>query len=204
MDKETENYYNNNAATLQKKYSSTTPGYTDLFKTLYKEGNSALDIGSGSGRDLINLMQAGFNSYGLENSYSLIESSTSYYPSLKSRVLKGNLPGLIPKEIMDKKWDLILLGGILQHIPDSKLLKSLKIVHKLLNSGGKLIISIPMEYPGISSNRDSNGRLFILRKKMEYILILEKLGFSLIDEYQSDDSLGRKGVIWKTLLLESY
>lgn len=202
MDQPTLNFYNNNYKELQDKYSSSSPQYMNLFHRIFRENSTILDIGSGSGRDLNTLLNLNFDAYGIEVSNRLIESSTAKYPCIKDRVLEGSLPDNIPKEFLDKKWDSILAAAVLQHIPDSKIFDSIYCMHNLLKENGYLLLSIPTKYPEVINNRDKNNRLFHIRSTEEYLLILERVGFTLIEESITDDALNRDGVQWTTLLLK--
>ncbi len=70
---------------------------------------------------------------------------------------------------------------------------------------GTLVIFVPVDYPDIDkkTGRDKNGRLFNIRPPEEYIFLAERLGFSLSHRIESEDSLGRTGVRWCTLLFKN-
>lgn len=203
MDSETNNYYNNNADKLSIMYNSANPDYIKIFYKYMKPKCTILDIGSGSGRDINELLKShlNFDPYGLEPSKSMVDKSIKIFPKLKNRVLLGSLPNNIPEKYTKIQWGCIITAAVFQHIPDSQLYDSLSKIYSLLKPSGILLISIPTEYPGISNNRDINGRLFILRELKEYIQKLEKINFTLKKVIEKPDALERSGIKWATLLL---
>lgn len=201
MDDLTVTYYNDNSKILQNKYNSFTPDYIHLFQRYYDTGSTVLDIGCGSGRDLNILIHLGFDAYGLERSKNMINSSLDHYSINAKRVHLGSIPDDLSK-VSSKIWDNILVAAVLQHIPDSMLFESLFSMHKLLKNEGTLIISVPTVYPNIKKNRDLSGRLFILRSKVEYLHLLERIGFTLLYKQINDDAQSRDNTTWTTLVLK--
>ncbi|MEN8155259.1 MAG: methyltransferase domain-containing protein, partial [Acidobacteriota bacterium] len=158
------------------------------------------DIGSGSGRDVLQLLDAGIDAYGLEPCEEFIRIGEKNFPELKTRIIKGSIPD-DPGPVKDNKFDGILCSAILMHIPDDQLFDSVFTIRSLLKDNGKLVISVPNKRDDINKDkRDNAGRLMIIRDPYEYQLMFERAGFQLIDKSESDDALERPGIKWSTMI----
>ncbi len=139
----------------------------------------------------------------------MIKTSVNQYKNIKDRVFLGSLPLGYPPTLpygvlsgdKSKSWDNVLAAAVLQHIPDSNLFDFLLSIFNRLKVGGNLLLSVPTKYPFVVDNRDKSGRLFYIRSKDEYLLLLERIGFVLIHEMVADDVLGRDDTVWTTLVL---
>lgn len=200
MDKDTLDFYNNNALELFNKYNSVEPQHITKFSKLFNKEDRILDIGAGSGRDLMFLYKKGLNVYGIEPSVKLINIVNGQYPQLKNRILHGELPDYIPVVYKTKKWDGILISAVFQHLNNNELEESVKVIKNLLNKSGYLLISIPINYTVKEKNRDENNRLFNLRKEEYYLDLLETVGITLSSQTKSKDALNRESISWNTLI----
>lgn len=205
MDAETLKYYNTHAFELALNYNSSTPGYIDFLKDFFPAGGRILDIGCGSGRDLHLLKALNYQVKGIEASVSMREEAIKHYPDLKGDIFSGRFPSDFPLE--KEKWDGVLMAAVLQHISSCRLFETLLSVQQILKKGGRLIISVPIEYPGITENeeggsRDSKGRLFILRSGEEYLHLLGRIGFIPLVRVRGNDAMVRNGISWETLVLK--
>ncbi len=194
-DDRTNSYYSSKAADLANKYSKTADLFSIHFVKYLSPGSKILDIGCGSGRDMVNLLKAGFTVTGADSSDVMIGTAIRKYPELVGKIsLSGlpNLPGI------GNTFSGILCSAVLQHIPDSNLYESFRRIRELLKDEGIFVVSFPVNYPGIDpiSNRDPAGRLLYIRPAEKYRFLIERLGFSLIETELQDDSLGREGVQW--------
>jgi 5-methylcytosine-specific restriction endonuclease McrA len=88
------------------------------------------------------------------------------------------------------------------HIPDKDLFQSAYAIRNLLKINGKLVISNPLQREDLKedSDRDSSGRLMILRTPSRIKLLFERLGFEVTSTWESADALGRSGVQWCTIV----
>ena len=69
---------------------------------------------------------------------------------------------------------------------------------------GKFLVSVPVDRGdvGPDSDRDSLGRLMIIRTVEQVKLLFERLGFELQNEWKTADSAGRD-ILWVTLFFRS-
>lgn len=203
MDIKTADFYNKNANELYNRYNSVIPDYLNKICSLLKPEDRILDIGAGTGRDLINLYSQNFDIYGLEPSKELIKIFKQNNPNLNGRIIYGEIPDRIPDTILTKQWDCILISAVLQHLDENELVESISLLKTLIKESGHIVLSIPITYPDIINNRDKDGRLFILRSTTDYINLLYEAGFVLIDDIKYKDALKREETHWKTLVLKS-
>ena len=194
-DDRTTGYYSTKAPVLAEKYGGVDDLYSNMFKKWFPAGGKILDIGCGSGRDLATLMKSGFRVAGVDTSGEMINAAVKRYPELAGKISLSGLPALPG---IEDTFNGVLCSAVLQHIPDSRLYESFRRIRELLKDEGIFIVSFPVQYPGIDSetNRDANGRVFYIRPQEKYRFLIERLGFSLIENSKQDDSLGRAGIEW--------
>src|ERR1017187_7543513 len=93
MDRRTLDYYDQHAAEKAAKFRSIPSGIDSYLSEAFPQsGSKILDVGSGSGRDLVALLAKGYDAYGLEPSEYLLAGSVRAFPQLKDRVLPFGLP----------------------------------------------------------------------------------------------------------------
>jgi SAM-dependent methyltransferase len=200
MDSQTLAYYNDNAEVVSLRYEAAAGGVASVFPFVFVRGESVLEIGAGSGRDAGILLELGVEVDAVEPSPALRARALAAHPELDGRLFDGFLPAGLPPGIKEK-YDGILLSGVLMHIPDAELFDAAFTLRGRLNSGGKLLVSIPIERNDVQpgAERDASGRLMIIRSDSQVRLLFERLGFTLENEWKSADSAGRT-FLWATLL----
>ena len=92
MDQQTLAYYTANAQDLAQRYESVASSLAPHFPSALVPGGRVLDIGCGSGRDLVELHKLGFQPYGLDGTKELVELAQTLHPELKGKVVQGLLP----------------------------------------------------------------------------------------------------------------
>ncbi|MCB1178091.1 MAG: methyltransferase domain-containing protein [Leptospiraceae bacterium] len=202
MDKETIDYYNNNYEVIYHTYiQAKEGGIKDFFHIAFPSQNSKiLDIGAGSGRDLLYLLQKGYDAYGIDASSNLIDYVKSKHSNLEKRLLCNTFPTEDIK--FNFKFDGIILAAVLMHIPKEELINFVYNIKENLNDNGRLLLSIPNEREVDSNYRDENNRLFYIYDPSFVQLLFERAGFQLTSKWNSGDSLGRQNLSWTTLIFE--
>ncbi len=124
--------------------------YNDIIDRIEKFTNkesSILDIGCAKGGLLRTFKERGYNNlYGIEPS----EDAINY---LKTFGIDGKCLSLFDANNIDKKFDVIILTQVLEHIFDLKIMKS--ILKKLLNKDAILYVDIPDGTSYIKNNLNS-------------------------------------------------
>jgi len=200
-DYQTLQFYESHAAGQAEAYNSVTSPSVHHFHRAFNAGCRVLDAGCGSGRDVHTLRQLGFQAFGCDMSRAMINEAFNFYPELEGRLECGSLPDSLPAVFNKKEtWQGLLCSAVIQHIEDQYLFDFLFSFYHLLSAGGSLLISFPVKYPGVIDGRDSKGRLFHIRPAEEVELLLERIGFDVVERWISDDGLGRVETMWCTVL----
>ncbi|MDH5719732.1 MAG: class I SAM-dependent methyltransferase [Spirochaetia bacterium] len=202
MDQKTLEYYQQNSDEICKRYNSvsTEKFLGKYFKNIFPEKNKEkyriLDYGCGSGRDVLYLINQGYDAYGYDISSEMILSSKKINPILKDRLF-DSISSLKESE----KYNSVICSAVLQHVTDSEILEVLKTIKYFLKENGNLVISYPVIYANLDNeNRDDKGRLQIIRNSEFYISKLVSLGFTHEKEWFDKDSMNREGISWQTSL----
>ncbi|MGD9210221.1 MAG: class I SAM-dependent methyltransferase [Desulfobacteraceae bacterium] len=197
MDTQTADFYHQHANDIASVYQTALGGIQRHFAQSFPPGCFVLDIGFGSGRDLKALLDAGYDAHGVEPCEKFIALAVEYFPALKGLVKKDALPDL--KRIPKESYDGILCSAVLMHLPKELLFDSAYAIRRILKTGGRLLISIPVDST-IENNRDSKGRLFNGVTPENFQLIFERIGFRMISRWDDPDSLGREQRNWVVML----
>jgi len=200
MDEGTISIYNKNASKYCAQWEKADGFVSSLLPHLFSEAGNVLEIGFGSGRDLSFLKEKlSLDVYGVEASEALLRKARELHPELSGRLYHGSLPEGLP-ELPVNRFGGILMSAVLMHLPDEELFRSALRIRELLKLNGKLVLSVPVERPDIKDGRDTDGRLMLIRPVSRIRLLFERLGFEQSGTWESNDTLGRPGIRWATLV----
>lgn len=202
MDPQTLAYYTQNASAISQRYESITNGLSASFEKAFKPRARVLDIGCGSGRDMALLLRIGRDAYGLEACPELIAAAHSHHPELEERIEHGALPDCqIP---FGGDFDGVLCSAVLMHIAPKNYEACAAFIWRVLKPQGTLLYSVPSARGDVekSSSRDATGRLFVPDAAQRLRTLFMAQGFKLIQEFENEDSLGRDGVRWASVLMQ--
>ena len=123
-----------------------------------------LEVGCAEGGFLTTLRQIGINGIGLELESSRVKLALEKDPELE--IITGDItnPELITQ--IDRKFDLIVLRDVIEHIPNRDIL--FENLRKLLSTGGFIFISFPPRFSPFGGHQQ-NGRSLI--RKLPYLQI---------------------------------
>lgn len=151
-----------------------------------------LDIGCGSGRDLLWLSQQGFFPTGLEYSPNLARLAQIHSGC---PVITGDYSRFDFEKLL--AFDALLLIGALVHQPHSALADLLHSFSQALNSGGYLLISMK---EGNGTQALDDGRQFTLWSRLDIEQVYTKCGLHIIDFNRQISKL-RSEDIWLSHIL---
>jgi len=195
FDPQTREFYSANAALLADQYRSAAGGVETWFSVAFPEGCRVLDIGCAAGRDVSLLLKGGWDARGVDPCPELIEEGLRFDPSLKGRLSVDALPVL--STIPDSSFDGVLCSAVLMHLPEEILFDAAFGLRRVLQNGGRLLVSLPVDPNGEPlTGRDEKDRFHngLSPEKLE--LFLSRLGFTCIRKGENSDALGRSEKKW--------
>jgi len=106
---------------------------------------SILDIGAGSGRDVAWFAGQGHRVTAVEPVRELAEQAANLPGAEQAEWIIDGLPDLTKLRDRTGDFDLCLLSGVWQHMPEGHRARSLTQIAKLLRPGGQLILSLRLD-----------------------------------------------------------
>jgi SAM-dependent methyltransferase len=180
MDSATSAFYKQYAENGAIRAEAQESAMSTYFARAFIKGGKVLDIGSGSGRDLMVLRQKGFDAYGMEPNDAMRTFAAQSHPELKARLQAGSLP--LRGDPFGGQFDGIVCNAVLMHIPDARLAASFESIRQVLRPHGRFLFSLPSMRPDLlEGDRDRDGRLFRNHSPALIGAILKALGFSRIE-----------------------
>ena len=157
-----------------------------------EKGSKILDIGCGSGRDLLWLQERGYRPTGFERSAGLAAYARRHSGC---PVIEGDL-FLFDFSVF--QFDALLLIGALVHVPDSEFPQTLARISRAVRGDGLIYLTLK-EGPGCSQNED--GRIFTLWQPVNLEGIFADLGLMIVDFARTGSAVNHKD-IWLGYLLK--
>ena len=156
------------------------------------KGSTVLDVGCGSGRDLLWLRDRGYRIVGLERAAGLAGLAQQ---KAGCDVIRADFENF---DFSTLSVDAVLLIGALVHVPHPKMPPVLKRIMKALRPGGWILISLK---EGQGRMTADDGRDFYLWRQSELSSVIEKL------DLQEEANFNQRSVagtseIWLTYLLK--
>jgi SOS-response transcriptional repressor LexA/SAM-dependent methyltransferase len=188
-------HYDTNAEVYSVQYQAAKP--EALHKLLMRwlpSSGSVLEIGCGSGRDAVYMAGLGLTVVATDGSAGMIEQAR---PLASERVSFQHATFPLPAghPLFVERFDAIVAIAILMHIPDQAFFDFAFQVRSLLKPRGRFICSF-------CAGRESSAtdpRLYVNREPGEVRLIFERLGFVVLTQEDTEDSL-KRGIRWTTLV----
>ncbi len=199
MDRQTVEFYNAHSAETAQRYAEAPSRIARFFPIAFPPGTRILDLGCGSGQDLNELLQAGYEAVGIDASERMIQEAVSRFPRLAGKINLDHLPEL--RTVPDSSFDGVACSAVLMHVPEEFLFDTVFNLRRIIRKGGHLLISTPLVGPATDpTHRDAAGRLFNEVTPENFQFLFEKVGFRQINRWDTDDALGRADRRWTTQL----
>jgi SAM-dependent methyltransferase len=151
-----------------------------------------LDVGCGSGRDLLWIKKQGFEGIGFERSPGLAQLARK---NVGCEVIDGDF------ETYDFSLflvDAIILVGALVHIPYERFSKVFENITSAISKHGIILITLK---EGSEVRTDSDGRTFYLWQDEKVRRVFDTLGFTVYDVSKSVSKTGSNDV-WMSYILD--
>jgi SAM-dependent methyltransferase len=155
-------------------------------------GACILDIGCGSGRDLLWFKQRGFEVVGFERSPGLAGFARK---NVGCEVIESDFETY---DFSRLSMDAIMLVGALVHLPHNKVPEVLNSINRALKDDGNILLSLKK---GAGNTSDSHGRVSYLWNDGELRDLFKDLGLGVIDYFQQSSMIGTDEV-WIEYVLE--
>ncbi len=153
---------------------------------LLEPQSTILDIGCGSGRDLLWFARKGFQPTGFEQSPSLARLAREH---TNCQVIEGDFNDY---NFSDFRFSALVFVGSLVHLPKESLPAILMSTCQALESNGLILITIK---EGNDSRATSDDRIFTLWSKQDIEKIFEENGLNILDFSRQKSKL-RPDDIW--------
>lgn len=186
-------YYQENHKAYYEATSSVDPSsFLEPFARHLFKNALVLDVGCGSGRDLLWLKKRGFRVIGFERSEGLAELAGG---SAGCEVINGDFETY---DFSGMSVDAILMSGSFVHLPHDKLADVFRNVTRagavVPNSGFGFHVYVSLK-EGVGARADSSGRTFYLWRDNDLRKLFRIQGFSIVDFIRSESVLGT-GEVW--------
>jgi SAM-dependent methyltransferase len=196
MDERTLGVYDRDAAAIAARHRAGA--HERLHEALlghFLKGRPTADIGAGSGRDTIWLIENGFPAVAYEPSTGMRGELAAAYPGIDVR--EAALPAL--DGIPDSSYVNVLCAAVLMHLPAESLSDALRNLARITEPGGRLALTYRTSQTG--TDREPDGRLFSPIDSGEVIALLAVSGVE-ITLTETEEHPRQPGATWTLLLGE--
>ena len=159
-----ERYFQNNEGSYRSEYSSEERAYIEnkLAQRAQIVNNlangrvgSMLDVGCGEGFAMAYFHRHGWTVEGLDYSQSGVAAMN---PQYLSALTTGDVDTLLQHKISSgRKYDLIWLSNVLEHVPDP--ISLMGQMHELLNEAGVLVVTVPNDFSPVQRELIRQGHI---------------------------------------------
>lgn len=214
-------FYDEHAAAWARKNSSRTVPARDRFIELLRErgAHTALDAGCGPARDLLVLLRAGFNAYGIDAALGMVEeahrrlrearidllpeSTTHGRVEPEERVMLGRIEAM---PYVPGYFDAVLGLASYLHLPRETMPQALEQTARVLKSGGLFAIEVKRGAGTLEKPYESRGhaytRTYQLYEHGELEAVLEPR-FSILESMTvPTDPNSSDGLDWLVVFAE--
>jgi SAM-dependent methyltransferase len=191
-------FYTTHASRLAREYESVAPivihgVWRDYLPTTPAR---AMDVGAGTGRDAAWLAGLGHDVVAVEPSAGMRAEGKRRHPSSPIRWVDDALPDLRTVRELGERFDLILLSAVWMHVPETERGHALDTLAALTAPGGRIVITLRF-------GPSPDEREFHPVSAAELRELAGPLGLSAAMETEPNaDRMDRRGVRWKTVVLE--
>lgn len=185
-------YRENHGEYFERTFNIDPSSFLSPLEAKLAPGAFVLDVGCGSGRDLLWLKNRGFKVMGFERSPGLAGLARK---SAGCDVLEGDFTSY---DFSPVCADAVILIGALVHIPHAGFAAVLRNIAAALKDNGFMLITAK---EGTGAAKSADGRIFYLFRHEELETIFSSLGFQLIG-FSRDLSKTGTGEIWLRYLLK--
>ncbi|RJP38482.1 MAG: class I SAM-dependent methyltransferase [Desulfobacteraceae bacterium] len=187
-------YYRTHWAQYHDKTINIDPaGFLSGFVRHLRHGDHVLDVGCGSGRDLLWLKQRGFSVTGFDASPGLAELARRHAGCL---VIEGDFETF---DFQALSVDAVLMSGSLVHLPHDRLAPALSNIVNALRKTPEARVYLSLK-EGEGLSRHTHNRIYYLWQDQDIRSIFADLGLTVLETSRSESARGT-GEIWLGYIL---
>ena len=184
-------YQENFKAYHQKTFSIDPSSFLEPLARRLPAEAFILDVGCGSGRDLLWMKKRGFDVIGFERSPGLAELARD---NVGCEVIEGDFETYDFSSIF---VDAVMLVGALVHVPHDLFSKVFENITSAIPENGSVLITLKQ---GSGDLTDADGRIFYLWDDPKARELFDILGFKVCDFSTSVSKTG-SGDVWMSYVL---
>jgi SAM-dependent methyltransferase len=149
------------------------------FEAAFPPGARVLDVGCGKGRDVVALLDMGFDAFGVEPHDAMRARALARDPRMPGRVANAALPAL--GQPFGGGFDAVACSAVLMHLAPEALPASLAALAAVLRAQGRVLMALPeMQAQQLVDGRDPDGRDFANHAPERVQQLFGQLGFTLL------------------------
>jgi len=149
------------------------------FEASFAPGARVLDVGCGKGRDVVALLDMGFDAWGVEPNDAMRARALARDPRMAGRVAAAGLPGL--GQPFGGGFDAVVCCAVLMHLVPDDLPAALEALAGALGSEGRLLLALPeMRADLLVDGHDPDGRGFANHAPDRVQALLADAGLALL------------------------
>lgn len=156
----------------------------DRFLSYLKPGGLLLDIGCGTGRDVLEFSRRGFRVVGIDRSAAMLKFAAQ--AGVRSLVLADSRRQPFAQNVFDGEWAC----ASLLHLPKADFPQALHEINRTLRHG-HVYLSLKKGEGETWLNDYDHRRFYAFYHPAEVELALERTGFHVLDVWLSGDAIGR-------------
>jgi len=166
------------------------------FEATFAPGARVLDVGCGKGRDVVALLDMGFDAHGVEPNDAMRARALARDPRLAGRVAAATLPDL--GQPFGGGFDGIVCCAVLMHLSPDDLPAALAALVSVLRPLGRLLLALPeMRADLLVDGHDPDGRQFANHAPAHVEALLAALGLAL--QHAAEISTASTDTRWRVL-----
>ena len=149
------------------------------FEAAFAPGARVLDVGCGKGRDVVALLDMGFDAFGVEPNDAMRARALARDPRVAGRIVAASLPGL--GQPFGGGFDAVTCSAVLMHVLPAHLDATLAALAAVLAPAARLLLAVPeMRADLLVDGHDADGRQFDNHDPRHIEQLLAPRGFALL------------------------